>query len=87
MNQEFIWDQKGELHMMSDDSDEKFLIIPLNESDPTLGYLNPAHYPSDRRARVEISIMINEDKWLCTTVYDIKTQKYLLVDKPVIRLK
>lgn len=84
-DQEFVWDEKGDLHLMDDT--KKDLIIPLNETDPTLGYLNPPHYPSDKRARVEISFMVNEDKWLCTTVYDLKTNKQLLVDKPVIRLK
>ena len=86
-DQEFVWDEKGELHHLDDGPDSKQLIIPLNELDPTLGYLSPPHYPSDKRARVEVSFMINEDRWLCSTVYDLKTNKYLLVEKPVIRLK
>ena len=86
-DQEFIWDEKGELHSLKDNDTDKPLIIPLNESDPTLGYLSPPHYPSDKRARIEISFMINEDKWLCATVYDLKTRKHLLDSEPVIRLK
>lgn len=83
---EFVWDEKGELHSLSGES-KKRLIIPLNESDPTLGYLRPPHYPSEKRPRVEISFMVNEDKWLCTTVFDLKTGRNLLTEKPVIRLK
>jgi cell division ATPase FtsA len=85
-DQEFVWDEKGDLHVLKN-GDNEALVIPLNESDPTLGYLTPPHYPSDRRARVEVSFMVNEDKWLCTSVYDLKTQKFLLQQKPVIRLK
>jgi len=36
---------------------------------------------------VEISFMINDDKWLCSSVFDLKTRKYLLENEPVIRLK
>ncbi len=85
-DQEFVWDEKGKLHLLKDGDDNQ-LIIPLNETDPTLGYLDPPHAPSDKRARVEISFMINDDKWLCTTVYDLMTSKHLMEEKPVIRLK
>jgi len=84
--QEFVWDQKGEMHML-DGTEKNKLVIPLNESDPTMGYLDPPHMPSDKRARIEISFMINEDRWLCSNVFDLKTGKYLLKEKPVIRLK
>ncbi|HQO04056.1 MAG TPA: Hsp70 family protein [Spirochaetota bacterium] len=87
INQEFVWDEKGDLYSMQGNDNDKPLVVPLNESDPTLGYLNPPHYPSERGARVEISFMINEDKWLCSSVFDLKTRKYLLEDEPVIRLK
>ncbi|HOS38971.1 MAG TPA: Hsp70 family protein [Spirochaetota bacterium] len=85
-NPEFVWDEKGALHLMKA-GDDRSLVIPLNESDPTLGYLDPPHFPSEKRARVEISFMVNADRWLCASVYDLKTQKYLLEQKPVIRLK
>ncbi len=84
--QEFIWDNRGELHTLGDGTENKPLIIPLNESNPALGYLTPAHRPSDRSARLEISFMVNENKWLCATVYDIKTGKYLMREKQVIKL-
>ncbi len=85
--QEFIWDEKGELHSVGDDGKETPLIIPLNESDPTLGYLSPPHLPSERTARIELSFMVNEDKWLCASVLDLKTGKRLMQERPVIRLK
>ncbi len=85
--QEFIWDEKGELHSLSGKESNSFLYIPLNESDPTLGYLSPPHYPSEKGARIELSFMVNPDKWLCATVFDIKNGKYLMKNNPVIRLK
>ncbi len=87
VDQEFVWDEKGDLHLLGKSGEGGRLIIPLNESDPTLGYLDPSHSPSEKHARIELSFMINEDRWLCATVYDIKTQKYLMTEKPVIRLK
>ncbi len=86
IHQEFVWDEKGKLHSL-EDTDTKQLIVPLNEDNPTLGYLDPPHYPSEKNPRVEISFMVNEEKWLCTSVYDLKTQEMLLKEKPVIRLK
>jgi hypothetical protein len=85
-DQEFIWDRDGELHLIDENTDEN-LIVPLNEDDPTLGYLKPPHYPSDKHARVEVSFYVNEEKWLCVNVRDLMTGKHLLIDKPVIRLK
>jgi len=87
VEQEFIWDEKGNLHILGECKENKKLAIPLNESDPTMGYLKPAHYPSDNKPRVEISFMINEDKWLCATVFDILTRKNLITEKPVVCLK
>ena len=85
--QEFVWDKTGHLHMLKEGEDNKPIIIPLNEENPALGYLNPAHSPSDKSARLEISFMVNEERWLCTTVYDILAGKNLLSDSPVYRLK
>jgi molecular chaperone DnaK (HSP70) len=84
-NQSFIRDNKGTLHNMTGDS--KKIIIPLNEEDPTLGILNPPHSPSDTSARLEISFMVNEEKWLCTTVFDLKSGKHLLIEEPVVQLR
>ena len=62
------------------------VVVPLNESNPTLGTLDPPHSPRDRRPRLEVSFSVNEDRWLCGTVFDLKTRKVLLDDAHVVRL-
>ncbi|CAN0584799.1 unnamed protein product, partial [Laminaria digitata] len=62
------------------------LVVPLNESNPTLGYLKPPHAPSDKRPRLEISFGVNADRWLCATVYDLFTKRYMMREEPVVRL-
>ncbi len=85
--QEFVWDSRGQLHSFKEGDNNTPLIIPLNESNPALGTLNPPHSPKDKSARLQISFMVNEERWLCTNVYDIKTRKILLENSPVLRLK
>ncbi|MEJ2665382.1 MAG: Hsp70 family protein [Spirochaetia bacterium] len=87
MDQEFVWDQMGTLHSLKADSNGKNLIIPLNEGNAVLGFLNPAQDPTDSSARLDISFMVDESRWLCTTVYDLKIKKYLNRNTPVLRLK
>ncbi len=87
MEQEFVWDHMGQLYTFKKDNDDQLLIIPLNKENPTLGYLNPTHEPSDNSARLDISFMVDENRWLCVTVYDIKIKKYLNQNTPVLRLK
>lgn len=87
LNQEFVWDNTGLVHSFKEDNSNLPFIIPLNESNPALGTLNPPHSPKDNSARLEISFMINDERWLCASVYDIKTGKFLLDNSPVIRLK
>ena len=53
---------------------------------PALGHLDPPHPPSDKRPRLEISLGINADRWLCATVRDLRTRKLLMGDEPVVRL-
>lgn len=85
---EFVWDAQGKLHKAGDDTEPGGrLVIPLNEQDPTLGRLDPPHQPSDRKARLEIAFGINEDRWLIATVTDIKTNKVLMKERAVVRLK
>lgn len=83
--QEFLYDKDGRLHNMEDG--DKKIIIPLNEDDPVLGTLNPPHQPGNREARLEISFMINEDKWLCATVYDLSIRTNLMKNEPIVRLR
>jgi molecular chaperone DnaK (HSP70) len=87
----FGWDASGQLHKLSaGDSDKSngdgALIVALNESNPTLGYLDPPHPPSDRRPRLEISFGVNGDRWLIASVHDLRTKKWLMREEPVVRL-
>ncbi len=83
--QEFVFDKKGRLSEL--DGDGSRLIVPLNEDDPVLGTLNPPHMPGDGSARLEVSFMVNADKWLCATVFDLRTGSLLLDGEPVVRLR
>lgn len=84
----FQWDATGHVHRLGggEPSGAKSLVVPLNEANPTLGYLDPAHPPSDKRPRLEIAFGVNEDRWLCATVVDLKTKKTLMRDTSVVRL-
>lgn len=85
----FGWDAQGNLHKLggsAGDGRADRLIVPLNESNPTLGYLRPPHPPSDRRPRLEISFEVNADRWLCATVQDLRTGRSLMKEQPVVRL-
>lgn len=84
----FSWDAEGQLHKLggADTGTTEPLVVPLNESNPTLGYLKPAHAPADKRPRLEISFGVNGDRWLCATVYDLFTKRYMMREEPVVRL-
>lgn len=84
----FAWDEKGVLHKMGGrgGSSKDPLVVALNEANPTLGYLKPAHPPSDRRPRLEIAFGVNHERWLCATVQDLKTKKFMMREEPVVRL-
>ncbi len=82
--QEFVFDGKGTL---SELGDGQSLVIPLNEDDPVLGTLSPPHKPGDRTARLEVSFMVNKERWLCATVRDLLTGSLLLDREPVVRLR
>lgn len=83
----FGFDAEGKLHKIGGKGNSsKQLIVPLNESNPTLGKLEPPHYPNDRRPRLEISFGVNTDRWLSASVFDLHTKKFLMKDEAVIRL-
>jgi len=86
----FGWDAEGRLHKVggtrAPNEPEKPLVVPLNESNPTLGFLRPPHSPSDRRPRLEISFEVDAERWLCASVLDLHTRKQLMRAQPVIRL-
>lgn len=84
----FGFDAEGRLHKIGGQGGGSGaqLIVPLNESNPTLGRLDPAHSPNDRRPRLEISFGVNQDRWLIATVLDLYTKKYLMRQEAVVRL-
>jgi molecular chaperone DnaK (HSP70) len=83
--QDFYWDELGRLKVVNSTTQNP-VIIKLNADDPALGYLNPPHSPGERGPRLDISFSVDENRWLCASVYDMKTQKYLMNEEPVIRL-
>ncbi len=62
------------------------MVVPLNETNPMLGRLDPPHPPTDKNPRLEIAFDVNADRWLCATVTDLKTRKALMDGTPVVRL-
>lgn len=84
----FTWDASGNIHKLGgrQGGTGERLIVPLNESNPTLGFLKPPHSPSDRKPRLDISFSVNTERWLCATVIDLKTKKNLMKDETVVRL-
>ncbi len=82
----FGFDELGQLHKLGGAGGSEALVVPLNEANPTLGTLSPPHAPSDKAARLEIAFFVNEDRWLCATVDDLRTKKTLMRDEPVVRL-
>ena len=82
----FVWDAAGDLHKVGGASGQAQVVVPLNASSPTLGYLDPRHDPKDRRPRLEIAFGVNEERWLIATVHDLLTRKELMREEPVVRL-
>jgi molecular chaperone DnaK (HSP70) len=83
----FAWDADGRLHKLGGQKGQGApLVVPLNETNPTLGYLKPPHPPDDKRPRLEIAFGVNDDRWLCATVYDLRTKRYMMREEPVVRL-
>jgi hypothetical protein len=42
--------------------------------------------PGDTTPRLEIAFGVNTERWLCSTVRDLKTGRMLMQDEPVVRL-
>ncbi|MGF1508626.1 MAG: Hsp70 family protein [Myxococcota bacterium] len=84
----FSWDERGNLRILrADDSEEQgVVVVPLNESNPLLGFLRPPHPPDDKRPRLEVAFGVNSERWLCATVFDLKTRRYMMREEPVVRL-
>ena len=83
----FMWDENGQLHRIDEEAaDGQPVVVPLNETNPTLGTIDPPHAPSDKRPRLDVSFYINADRWLCSTVIDLKTRQTILNEARVVRL-
>lgn len=83
----FMWDENGQLHRIDDKPSESSpVVVPLNESNPTLGNIDPPHSPSEKRPRLEVSFFVNSERWLCSNVLDLKTHKTILNNAKVVRL-
>ena len=82
----FVFDASGDLHKVGGATGKDQVIVPLNASAPTLGYLEPPHDPKDRRPRLEIAFGVNAERWLVATVTDLLTRKELMSEEPVVRL-
>jgi len=82
----FVFDASGDLHKVGGTTGEDQVVVPLNASSPTLGYLEPPHDPKDRRPRLEIAFGVNAERWLVATVTDLLTRKELMSEEPVVRL-
>jgi molecular chaperone DnaK (HSP70) len=87
-NTRFSWDERGNLRVLkADDSEEQgIVVVPLNDSNPLLGFLRPPHPPDDKRPRLEVAFGVNAERWLCATVFDLKTRRYMMREEPVVRL-
>ena len=86
IEQRFVWDAAGDLHKVGGASGDAEVIVPLNATSPTLGYLDPPHEPQDRRPRLEIAFGVNAERWLVATVHDLLTRAELMNEEPVVRL-
>ncbi|MGE5125250.1 MAG: Hsp70 family protein [Betaproteobacteria bacterium] len=82
----FVYDAAGDLHKVGGAAGQEELVVPLNATSPTLGYLDPPHDPRDRRPRLEIAFGVNAERWLVATVLDLLTRKELMREEPVVRL-
>lgn len=84
----FAFDRSGATHKLGGRQGTGLtqLVVPLNETDPVLGNLQPPHEPSDRRPRLEISFQINASRWLCATVVDLHSKRAIMTAQPVVRL-
>lgn len=88
---QFFWDAHGNLHKLGgankdDAPDDGNLVVPLNEANPVIGRLSPPHAPADRKPRLDIAFGVNEARWLCARVKDLKTGRMLMDGEPVVRL-
>ena len=81
------WDAHGNVHALGGASrKDPAYVVKLNDTDPTLGFLDPPHQPHDRTPRLEIGFGVDAERWLVASVLDMKTGEQLLSAAPVVRL-
>jgi hypothetical protein len=83
---QFVWDAAGDLQKVGGKSGKDEVIVPLNASSPTLGYLDPPHDPRDKRPRLDVAFGVNAERWLVATVTDLLTRRELMREEPVVQL-
>lgn len=82
----YVWDAAGDLQRLGGEGGQAEVVVPLNASSPTLGYLDPPHQPADRRPRLDVGFGVNAERWLVATVVDLLTKRELMREEPVVRL-
>ncbi|MEM6794680.1 MAG: Hsp70 family protein [Acidobacteriota bacterium] len=82
----FVRDRHGGLRTAASTEKSGPVVVPLNESEPFLGRLDPPHEPSDRKPRLELAFAVDADRWLRATVDDLKTGRRLVDSQQVMRL-
>lgn len=82
----FAWDGEGRLHRLGAGEVARPIVVPLNEQNPTLGYLDPPHEPGDRTPRLEIAFGVDASRWLVATVKDLRSGRVLMDREPVVRV-
>lgn len=85
-DRQFTWDADGNLHRVGGGQKAAPIIVPLNESNPALGHLDPPHPPGEKTPRLEIAFGVDHNRWLVATVTDLKTRRPLMKAEPVVRL-
>ncbi|MCB1041478.1 MAG: Hsp70 family protein [Acidobacteria bacterium] len=82
---EVAWTEQGAAVMLKNESDS--VLVALNEQNPVLGTLDPPHWPSEKKPRLEIQFGIDENRWLIATVRDLKRNILLMDHQPVLQLQ
>lgn len=80
-DKEIVFDSAGHIRF---ETPTKQTHLWLNEHNPTFIYLNPPAQSSTKRLKVSFKVDVN--KRLCVTVFDLKTNKFLYQDQPVVKL-
>jgi molecular chaperone DnaK (HSP70) len=80
------WEQRpnGASYWIPQKESHSGMVVTLNPADEPI-HLSPAGRGNSPRLRVTYSV--NEDRWLCMTVYDLVRKAYLRIEEPVVRLR